>query len=483
MAISVFTESYDSTMGNHRRQVILVPTDGIVRVYHRMTDGQKGPQNRWIETDMDTIGADLRTNEYLTAEPVAVQVTVNDERQIRELGYSPTLGIKSVAAHEKAVPTENSNISRIFDFHEAVSNNDDSLADLIIDNRKEVKTFVAPAAPASVVTVTTEAEVEQFEAPVIHAALASVPPKELDARYVHRDVMGGVQDYKVYDYARANHINVLIYGPTGPGKTTSIEAWAAARELRLAQVSGNAALEPSHLFGRLVPDGKGSFAWVDGPVTDVVRNGGVLNLDEVNFISPKIYTVLYSLLTGQRMISLLDHHGEVIKAHPDLTIFATMNPDYIGTGQLNAAFRNRFDIQIPWEYDTKVESQLVKSKNLLVLANQLRAEAAKGQYETPIATNMLIEFGELVQGLGYDFAVENFIAHFAYEEQPSVRLVFQTHEYNLKPDFGIEIAAPTQTTAEDITNVNADRVAAPQATNPVPTTGNNAVTNPVIVNI
>jgi len=470
-------------MGNHRRQVILVPIDGIVRVYSRLTDGQKGHHTKWLETDMDSVGADLRTNEYLTTEPVAVQVTGNDHKQIRELGYSPTLGIKSVAAHDKSGPAEDSDINRIFSLHDSVINDNDSLVDMIIDNRKEVKTFVAPAMPqaSAAVQVTTEAQIEQFEAPVIHAALASIPPKELDDRYVHRDVFGGVQDYKAYDFARANHINVLIYGPTGPGKTTSVEAWSAARGLRLAQVSGNAALEPSHLFGRLVPDGKGSFAWVDGPVTDVVRNGGALNLDEVNFISPKIYTVLYSLLTSQRMISLLDHHGEVIKAHPDLTIFATMNPDYVGTQGLNHAFKNRFDMQIPWDYDNKVESQLVKSKNLLVLAQQLRAEAAKGQYETPIATNMLIEFGEFVQGLGYEFAVENFIAHFAYEEQPSVRLVFQTHEYNLKPDFGIEVNVPTQTTADDITNVNADRDNA-QATNPA-ASNSTTVTNPVIVNI
>jgi len=459
MAISVFTESYEPTMGNHRRQVILVPIDGAVRVYSRVTDGQKGPHNKWVETDIDTLASELMPNEMLTAEPVSVQVTVSDEDQLRTLGYSPTLGTKSVSAHSNSGPAKDTSVDRIIALYSAVANNDGSLKEMIIDRRKEVTTYVAPATQASSepVVATTEAEIEQFEAPVIHAALASVPPKELDARYVHRDVMGGVQDYKAYDFARANHYNVLIYGPTGPGKTTSIEAWAAARGLRLAQVSGNAALEPSHLFGRLVPDGKGSFAWVDGPVTDVVRNGGVLNLDEVNFISPKIYTVLYPLLTNQRIISLLDHHGEVIHAHPDLTIFATMNPDYIGTGQLNAAFRNRFDMQIPWDYDEKVESQLIKSKNLLVLANQLRSEAAKGQYDTPISTNMLIEFGEFVQGLGYDFAVDNFVAHFADEEQPSVRLVFQTHEYNLKPDFNIEIAMPTQTTTEDISAANQER--------------------------
>jgi hypothetical protein len=86
-----------------------------------------------------------------------------------------------------------------------------------------------------------------------------------------------------------------------------------------------------------------------------------------------------------------------------------------------------------------VESKLVTSKALLVVAKQLRVEAAKGQYETPISTNMLQEFVNFVDALGYEFAVENFIAHFSADEAASVRLVFQTHEHNIKTDFGIEI--------------------------------------------
>ena len=150
---------------------------------------------------------------------------------------------------------------------------------------------------------------------------------------------------------------------------------------------------------------------------------------------------MYPLTDGRRSITLLDHMGETIVAHKDLTIFATMNPDYIGTTPLNFAMRNRFDIQLSWDYDNNVESQLVTSKSLLLLVKQLRSEAAKGQYETPISTNMLMEIEEFIndEDLGYEFAVENFIAHFSSDEQASVRLVFQTHEHNIKADFGIEV--------------------------------------------
>jgi hypothetical protein len=50
---------------------------------------------------------------------------------------------------------------------------------------------------------------------------------------------------------------------------------------------------------------------------------------------------------------------------------------------------------------------------------------------------MGMEFVHLVEALGYEFASENFIAHFSYDEQASVRMVFQTHEHNIKEDFGI----------------------------------------------
>jgi hypothetical protein len=160
-------------------------------------------------------------------------------------------------------------------------------------------------------------------------------------------------------------------------------------------------------------------------------------LDEVNFISPKIYTVLYSLLDERRNIVLLDHQGETIEAHPDLTIFATMNPAYIGTTPLNWAFRNRLTIQLQWDYDDDVESKLVKSQAILTVAKQLRNEAAKGEFETPISTNMLMELEQIIPKLGYEFAINNFIAHFDDEEQDKVRLVMTTHEYNIQADFAL----------------------------------------------
>ena len=72
-------------------------------------------------------------------------------------------------------------------------------------------------------------------------------------------------------------------------------------------------------------------------------------------------------------------------------------------------------------------------------------------YETPISTNMGMEFCHFLDALGYEFAMENFIAHFGVDEAPSVRMVFQTHEYNIKTDFGIEIPMQQEKEADSVT--------------------------------
>lgn len=454
MDIAIFTESYEPIMGAKRRQVLITPHGDNVRIYSRNTDGTKGPHNKWEEIDLDSLVGQIGAAECLTRTPVGVYVTSADDRAMTDKGYSPVLGTKACQAHTKATVSTDPVLDVIYEIYAQVEQRDNALEDYVIDGRRQpgsvvpvvaapTQTIAQPAAP--LVEASTPQAVPT--APV-YAALASVPRKELAERYVHRQIWSR-DDFEIFDYARSNSINVLIYGPTGPGKTTSVEAWAAERQLKLATVSGNATMEPSQMFGKMTQI-DGSWQWIDGPVTDVVRNGGVLLLDEVNFINPKIYTVLYPLMDGRRQITLLDHLGETIQAHKDLTIYATMNPDYIGTTPLNFAFRNRFDIQIPWDYDDKVENKLVDSKSLLALARQLRTEAAKGQYETPISTNMLMEFHQFVDALGYEFAVENFIAHFSADEAASVRLVFQTFEHNIKSDFGIEVPIVVEQQAESL---------------------------------
>lgn len=267
--------------------------------------------------------------------------------------------------------------------------------------------------------------------------IAKVPPRSFHDDYVSRDVLPGTSDFEVFDYAHTTSTNVLIEGPTGPGKTSAVMAWAAKNDLPFYAVPSNQGVEPSQLFGKFIPSPDGGFEWQDGPVTDLVRHGGVLLINEINFVPERIATVLFSLLDKRRQIALLDHRAEVIDAAPGLLIVADMNPDYEGTRPLNKALRNRFGIQLFWDYDPQVEAALISSSALLDLARNLRKESRESNIDTPLSTNMLMEFETIAKGpLGLDFAIENLVNHFTAEERVPVRNVFTVNVRELKRDLG-----------------------------------------------
>lgn len=290
--------------------------------------------------------------------------------------------------------------------------------------------------------------------PEEQARLATVPDK---ARYydpyIGRTLPGGESDFEVYEKSRYMNWNVLIEGPTGSGKTSSVYAYAAWADMRLYSVSSSVALEPTQLFGKFIPDGKGGLIWQDGPVTDIVRHGGILLINEINLIHSRVSSVLFGLLDKRRKIELPDHKGEVIEAATDgsFLLFGDMNPDYEGTQPLSKALRNRFARKLFYDYDPAVEEQLVISKSLLELAKQMRGEIVRGTYDYPCTTNMLIEFEEVLLSSNMDAAVHNFANSFPFDDRASVRGVFDTWRANLDRDYSKFLAAQSsgKVTADD----------------------------------
>lgn len=277
--------------------------------------------------------------------------------------------------------------------------------------------------------------------------VASVPDISFYNNHIPR-TFHGVPEFDIFRTALRKKLNILNEGPTGSGKTTSLMAFAAYEGLRFYSVMCGAGTDPSQLFGKWSRI-DGEWVWVDGPVTSMVRWGkGILLWNEVNFLPDRIQTVAFSLMDKRREISLLDLNGEVIRAADDLLIVGDMNPGYEGTRELNKAFRNRFPIQLQWDYDTNAESSLVKSPRLLTIAAGFRKLVADGQIETPTSTNMLMEFDTAVQEFGLPFAVGNFVQHFAPEERTSIKSVFDAVMSELEDEY--EMAFGTATTDEDI---------------------------------
>lgn len=250
-----------------------------------------------------------------------------------------------------------------------------------------------------------------------------VPKTEILDSYVSRDVFDTINDLDFIErVGREMRHNILLYGDSGSAKTTVGRAYAAREGLPFYAVPLNGATDVQTMLGKYVPTEDGHFKWVDGPVTAIVRSGGVLVLDEINMPTPRILAVLHPLLDSRRVLPLLDHEGEVVPAHDDLIIIGTMNPGYEGTVTMNFALKNRFAVQVPWGYERDIELQLVPLvPSIIDVADQLRRAYRAGDISSPTPTNRLMEFEDFALQLGLDFALANFVSSYEEEEQPSVR--------------------------------------------------------------
>ncbi len=277
-----------------------------------------------------------------------------------------------------------------------------------------------------VLTAAEAAGLTEHEAALsAHIVKSLVPDPDILDKYEHRKI-GGYTDFEVLDVARALQHNVLLGGPTGSGKSLLFRAYGAHHGVPVATVSCSGASDPATWFGSYRPfpnpDGTPGFVWVDGIVTAVLRSGGVVFFDEVNFLRNDVAAAVHQVLRERELI-LLDKGNEVVKASPDTLIVAALNDgdEYGGTNELNAAFANRFAISLSWDYDPDVEARLVVKSEVLELAKVLRNSIEEGAILTPVPTNALIEFEEIAANFDSSFACDVFLNRF----RPGERLVVE----------------------------------------------------------
>lgn len=284
-------------------------------------------------------------------------------------------------------------------------------------------------------TTTTRRKPDVLEAED-HPLAHRIPDQLLAEEYISRTFKGGVKDIDLLRYAREARNNTMMFGPTGPGKTSLVLAYAATDRLPLVTIQANGAVDPNTFFGGWQPDPTDPegrrLIWVDSEVTLVIRHGGVLYIDEFNFLPAKVAAVFHALTDKRRQVTILDRGNEVIDAHPTLQVIVSFNPEYEGTRPLNAATKNRFKLKLEMDYDPEVEKELVYLPIMLEVAGKLRASHKGGDLETPTSTNMLVEFEELAVDLGYEFAVENFLNAFHETERSAVRNVMELHSLAIK---------------------------------------------------
>jgi len=124
---------------------------------------------------------------------------------------------------------------------------------------------------------------------------------------------------------------ILNESYSAAGKTTKVEMMAALlnQEVHYANCHN---FDADVLIGKMTTDDttKSGFGWKDGVVTRAVRDGGILFLDEYNFmrgdVRGRLHEILDSLIRGKDFVSLTENHNERVAVHPEFRLVAAQNP-------------------------------------------------------------------------------------------------------------------------------------------------------------
>lgn len=140
--------------------------------------------------------------------------------------------------------------------------------------------------------------------------------------------------------------HLLLEGPVGVGKTTVALAVCAHLGRETVRVDGDDRYSESKLTGWFDPPlvlqrGYNEESFFPGPLLQAMREGRVLFINELNRMPESVQNVLLPAL-DERLLQV-PHIGEV-RAAEGFQVVATQNPvEYVATGHLSEALRDRFE--------------------------------------------------------------------------------------------------------------------------------------------
>lgn len=212
------------------------------------------------------------------------------------------------------------------------------------------------------------------------------------------------------------NLPVLLIGETGVGKTSFVRDLAKTQQKELVRLNLTGQTGVDEFIGKFLANKSGTY-WVDGSLTDAMKKGKWIVLDEINMALPEILAKLHSLLDDDHCITINEKDGEVVHPHEDFRIFATMNPsdEYAGTKELNRAFFSRFPVVLsidysPFEKEILIERTKIAPEiadNLIAIAKEVRFHKEQGKLSSIISTRDLIYCSTLImEGVDMPFAIQ-----------------------------------------------------------------------------
>ena len=169
---------------------------------------------------------------------------------------------------------------------------------------------------------------------------SAIPP--IDLNYQFRKEL--VRDIRYWWLTGEGDV-LLLWGPTGSGKTSVFEQWCARLGIPLFMAKGHRRFEPMEAFGQFVGGENGTTPWVDGPVTLAARYGLPCIINEYDRIAADRTIVFNDVFEG-RSFPIPGKSGEVVTPQPGFRVAITANTNLVEDLSGNYGTANTHDISI-----------------------------------------------------------------------------------------------------------------------------------------
>ena len=197
------------------------------------------------------------------------------------------------------------------------------------------------------------------------------------------------------------HINILLKGPAGCGKTTLAAQVAQHLGLPLGVLSMSAGVSESALSGWLLPTGEGGkFEYHPAPFVEMCAVAAVFLFDEFDAADPNLLLTANTALANRYINIPHRLEGARVDVHPDSILLAAANTfgtgadaQYVGRNQLDSATLDRFYL-LEMNYDKRFEKRLMEASGHVGIAFgqwvwQLRDKVAALKLRRIVGTRMI----------------------------------------------------------------------------------------------
>jgi len=268
---------------------------------------------------------------------------------------------------------------------------------------------------------------------------------EVDPTFVWTDAARDVAE------AIEHNERAFLYGPSGTGKSSLVAQIGAVVQRPVRRVNLNGETSVADFLGHWTVNREKETVFVAGLLPTAMREGHILQLDEVDAMQPEVGFVLQQVLEPRGHLLLTDT-GEDIAPHPDFRLVATANTLGFGsdsglyssgTHVLNFSWLDRWDVVVRMDHlPPKQEIELLRARHsrlnndlikcMVKSAGDLRKAHAEEQLTTVLSTRRLLALcARLDRGNDFDRALTVCVLNKVPPED--VKVIRETFDHHVGP--------------------------------------------------